>query len=163
MGVVARIQPDELLSIGAVARRSGASVPTLRYYEERGLIDAVRTDGGKRQFPRHVLRRLAVIAAGQRVGLSLAEIAEALAPLPRDRAPTQREWTAMSKRWARTVAERIRELERLAVDLDGCIGCGCLSLGRCTLFNPGDEAESEGAGSRWVRASTREGRGLERS
>jgi MerR family redox-sensitive transcriptional activator SoxR len=160
---VVRIQPDELLSIGAVARRSGASVPTLRYYEERGLIDAVRTHGGRRQFPRHVLRRLAVIAAGQRVGLSLAEIAEALAPLPRDRAPTQREWTEMSKRWAQTVAARIRELERLAVDLDGCIGCGCLSLGRCTLFNPGDEAESEGPGSRWVRASMRGVGGSERS
>lgn len=148
---MARIEPHELLGISDVAHRSGTTVATLRYYEERGLIDAVRTSGGRRMFARHTLRRLAVIAAGQRVGLSLEQIGAALADLPRDHAPTQRDWTRMSTAWAELVAERIRVLERLAADLDGCIGCGCLSLGRCTLVNPGDEAATEGPGSRWLR------------
>jgi len=145
------IDPLDLLSIGDLARRAGVSVPTVRYYEERGLIQSSRTSGNKRQFRRHTLRRLAVVAAGQRVGLTLQEIAAALAGLPPDRAPTQREWSHMSRRWAVTVARRIRQLETLASSLDGCIGCGCLSLGRCALFNPDDEAEGEGPGSRWLR------------
>jgi MerR family redox-sensitive transcriptional activator SoxR len=146
-----RIAPDELLGIGEIARRAGVTVPTLRYYEDRGLIRSTRTAGNHRVFPRRTLRLLAVIAAGRRVGLSLQQIADALAELPTDHAPTQRDWTRMSTSWARLVAERIRVLERLAADLDGCIGCGCLSLGKCTLFNPGDEASGEGPGSRWLR------------
>ncbi|KFF58705.1 hypothetical protein JF66_16615 [Cryobacterium sp. MLB-32] len=148
---MSHIAPLELLSIGDLARRAGVSVPTVRYYEKRGLIQSTRTAGNKRQFPRHTLRRLAVIAAGQRVGLTLHEIATALAALPSDRAPTQREWRHMSHQWAATVARRIRQLEALQTSLDGCIGCGCLSLGTCTLFNPDDEAAGEGPGSRWLR------------
>lgn len=144
---------DELLSIGDLARRAGVSVPTVRYYESRGLIASRRSAGNHRQFPRHVLRRLAVVAAGQRVGLTLEQIGQALAMLPQDRAPSQREWKVMSGEWAQMVDRRIRELQALQVSLDGCIGCGCLSLGRCTLFNPGDEAAAEGPGSRWVRAA----------
>lgn len=144
---------DELLSIGDLARRAGVSVPTVRYYESRGLIASRRSAGNHRQFPRHVLRRLAVVAAGQRVGLTLEQIGQALATLPQDRAPSQREWKVMSGDWAQMVDRRIRELQALQVSLDGCIGCGCLSLGRCTLFNPGDEAAAEGPGSRWVRAA----------
>ena len=145
------IVPLELLSIGDLARRAGVSVPTVRYYDERGLIQSSRTAGNKRQFPRHTLRRLALVAAGQRVGLTLQEIATALAELPPDRAPTQREWQHLSQQWAATVAHRIRQLEALQTSLDGCIGCGCLSLGKCTLFNPDDEAAGEGPGSRWLR------------
>ncbi|MCQ9164984.1 MULTISPECIES: redox-sensitive transcriptional activator SoxR [unclassified Arthrobacter] len=145
------IAPNELLPIGELARRAGVSVPTVRYYEERGLIRSERTPGNKRLFPRHTLRRLAVVAAGQRVGLTLQEIMAALADMPADRAPTQREWTRMGTRWAQTVAQRIRQLEILQTSLDGCIGCGCLSLGKCVLFNPGDEAATEGPGSRWLR------------
>lgn len=148
---MSRIAPLELLSIGDLARRAGVSVPAVRYYEERGLIRSTRTEGNQRQFPRYTLRRLAVVAAGQRVGLTLQEISDALARLPEGRAPTQREWREMSQRWALTVARRIRELEELQSSLDGCIGCGCLSLGKCTLFNPDDEASNEGAGSRWLR------------
>lgn len=144
---------DELLSIGDLARRAGVSVPTVRYYESRGLIASRRSAGNHRQFPRHVLRRLAVVAAGQRVGLTLEQIGQALATLPQDRAPSQREWKVMSGDWAQMVDRRIRELQALQVSLDSCIGCGCLSLGRCTLFNPGDEAAAEGPGSRWVRAA----------
>ncbi|ALE07095.1 hypothetical protein AL755_19165 [Arthrobacter sp. ERGS1:01] len=148
---MAHIAPNELLTIGELARRAGVSVPTVRYYEERGLIRSQRTAGNKRLFPRHVLRRLALVAAGQRVGLTLAEIANALAELPADRAPSQRDWTRLSTGWSELVARRIRQLEVLQESLDSCIGCGCLSLGKCTLFNPGDEAAAEGPGSRWVR------------
>jgi MerR family redox-sensitive transcriptional activator SoxR len=141
------------LTIGELAARAGVSVPTVRYYEERGIIRGERTTGNQRRFPRHTLRRLAVVAAGQRVGMSLGEIGDALAELPADRAPTQREWTVMSRHWATIVAARIRILQALQVSLDGCIGCGCLSLGRCVLFNPDDEAGLEGPGSRWMRAA----------
>ncbi|WP_432544335.1 redox-sensitive transcriptional activator SoxR [Kineococcus sp. SYSU DK002] len=142
---------DDLLGIGAVARRAGLSVPALRYYEERGLVRAVRDAGGRRRFPRHVLRRLAVIAAGQRVGLSLADIADALAALPADRAPTPGEWAAVGQVWQRLLDARLRELQDLRTSLDGCIGCGCLSLTRCDLLNPRDGAAAEGSGSRWLR------------
>lgn len=155
---MARIAPNELLPIGEIARRAGISVPTVRYYEERGLIQSERTSGNKRLFPRHTLRRIAVVAAGQRVGLTLQEITTALTSLPADRAPTQREWTHMSTGWSELVALRIRQLEVLQTSLDGCIGCGCLSLGRCTLFNPDDVAAAEGPGSRWVRRAENAGR-----
>jgi MerR family transcriptional regulator, redox-sensitive transcriptional activator SoxR len=141
------------LTIGELATRAGVTVPTVRYYEERGIIRSERTGGNQRRFPRHALRRLAVVAAGQRVGLSLGEIGDALAELPADRAPTQREWTAMSAHWSTIVAARIRVLQALQTSLDGCIGCGCLSLGRCVLLNPDDEAGLEGPGSRWMRTA----------
>ena len=146
-----RIAPNETLSVGDLAKRAGLTVPTVRYYEQRGLIAASRTGGNHRQFPRRTLRRLAVIAAGQVVGLSLQEIGEALAPLPIDRAPTQRQWHQMSRKWALTVQVRIDRLTAVQTALDGCIGCGCLSLGKCTLFNPADEASADGPGSRWLR------------
>lgn len=148
-----RIAPLEPLTIGELARRAGVTVPTLRFYENRGLIASTRTTGNQRLFPRHTLRRLAVIAAGQRVGLTLAQIGDALAELPTSRPPTGREWRKMSAHWATIVDARIRQLAALRDSLDGCIGCGCLSLGKCTLFNPGDEAAGEGPGSRWLRHS----------
>lgn len=148
------IEPDQLLSIGYIARRSGISVSALRYYEQRGLICAVRSDIGRRLFPRHTLRRLAVVSAGRNIGLSLGQITTTLSAVPADRAPTQREWTRISAQWAGLVAARIAELQVLQGDLDGCIGCGCLSLARCALFNPGDMAAAEGPGSRWVRSAT---------
>ncbi|MDR7356490.1 redox-sensitive transcriptional activator SoxR [Paeniglutamicibacter sulfureus] len=146
-------KPKSMLPIGEVASRAGVSVPTVRYYESRNLITSERTAGNKRVFRRYTLRRLAIIAAGQRVGLTLAEIAEALAELPPDKAPTQDDWHQLSTHWALLVAQRIRQLEKLQGSLDDCIGCGCLSLAKCHLFNPQDEAASEGPGSRWVRRS----------
>ena len=143
----------ELLTIGEVAARAGVSVPTVRYYEERSLISSTRSSGNQRRYPRHVLRRLAFVAAAQRVGLDLEQISAALATLPVDRAPTRRDWTRLSAPWRRTVAERIATLQALQTSLDGCIGCGCLSLRRCALFNPDDEAAVEGPGSRWLRGS----------
>lgn len=146
-------KPKSMLPIGEVASRAGVSVPTVRYYESRSLITSERTAGNKRVFRRYTLRRLAIIAAAQRVGLTLAEIAEALAELPSDKAPTQDDWHQLSTHWALLVARRIRQLEKLQGSLDDCIGCGCLSLTKCHLFNPQDEAASEGPGSRWVRRS----------
>lgn len=142
---------NEPLTVGEVARRAGVSVPTLRYYEQRDLICSTRSGGNQRRYPRHVLRRLAFISAAQRVGLSLDQIAMALSSLPCDRAPTRRDWTRLSTPWRRLVADRIGELEALQDSLDGCIGCGCLSLTRCRLFNPDDAAAAEGPGSRWLR------------
>jgi len=142
---------DDLLLIGEVARRSGVAASALRFYEERGLITAVRTGSGQRRFPRAVLRRIAFIVFAQRIGLSLGEIATELAKLPPDRAPTGRDWSRLSKTWTSRIDERIAELERLRAGLTQCIGCGCLSLDRCKLSNPGDWAGRLGPGPRyWI-------------
>ncbi|MGH9226233.1 MAG: redox-sensitive transcriptional activator SoxR [Acidimicrobiales bacterium] len=141
---------NDELSIGVVAARAGVSVPALRFYEERGLITSNRTEGGRRQYPRHVLRRLAFIQAAQRVGLSLDEIGRALATLPAERGPTAKEWRRLSASWRPLLDQRIRLLEGLRDDLDGCIGCGCLSLDTCRLRNPGDAAASMGPGPRYL-------------
>ena len=146
--------PTEL-TIGEVARRSGLSVPTLRFYEQRGLISSTRTDGNQRRYPRAVLRRLAFVVAAQRVGLGLERIGRLLADLPADRTPDRADWSRLSGPWRELLDDRIRELQRLRDDLDGCIGCGCLSLDRCPLFNPDDEAAAEGPGARWLRQAGR--------
>jgi MerR family redox-sensitive transcriptional activator SoxR len=140
----------DLLAIGEVAARSGHAPSAIRYYETEGLIRAERTPGGQRVFPRHVLRRLAFIAAARRVGLTLREIAAALADLPPDRSPTKADWARLSGTWQRGLDERIAELERLRDTLSSCIGCGCLSLVTCRLFNPDDAAGVRGAGARYL-------------
>jgi MerR family redox-sensitive transcriptional activator SoxR len=141
----------DLLTIGEVSRRSGVAASALRFYEERGLIRSQRAGSGHRRFPRSVLRRIAFIVFAQRVGLSLEEIGEALAKLPPDRAPTRRDWSRLSSGWSARIDERIAELERLKLGLTECIGCGCLSLERCKLSNPGDRAARLGPGPRyWV-------------
>jgi MerR family redox-sensitive transcriptional activator SoxR len=145
------------LAIGEVAERAGLSVPAVRFYEARGLISSSRTTGNQRRYPRHVLRRLAFVAAAQRVGLDLATVAAMLATLPSDRAPTRADWTRLSRPWRALLSRRIAELEALRDSLDGCIGCGCLSLQRCALFNPSDEAAAEGAGARWLREASASG------
>ena len=141
----------ELLTIGEVARRSGVAASALRFYEERGLIGSERAGSGHRRYQRRVLRRIAFIVFAQRVGLSLEEIGEELAKLPPNRAPTRRDWAQLSSGWSARIDERIAELERLKGGLTECIGCGCLSLDRCKLANPGDRASRRGAGPRyWV-------------
>ncbi len=145
----------DLLTIGEVARRAGVSVATLRYYEQRGLVVARRTAGNQRRYPRWVLRRLAFVAAAQRVGLTLDQVKAALDSLPTDRAPSQQDWERLAQPWLQQVANRLRELQALQDTLDGCLGCGCLSLTKCSLFNLDDEAGAEGAGSRWLREATR--------
>ncbi len=146
---------DGLLTIGQVAERSGMAVSALRYYEAQGLVTATRTPGGARRFPRSVLRRLAFVRAAQNVGLTLPEIREALATLPDGRTPSARDWARLSSSWRDRLDERIRALEQLRDGLSSCIGCGCLSLTRCALYNPADARGAEGAGARLLSPALR--------
>ncbi|HAS11702.1 MAG TPA: redox-sensitive transcriptional activator SoxR [Acidimicrobiaceae bacterium] len=144
------------LSIGEVVERSGVPHTALRFYEERGLITSTRTSGNQRRFPRDVLRRLSFIKAAQRVGLTLEEITEALSSLPDGRTPNQRDWERLSRRWTAELDERIRLLTALRDDLTSCIGCGCLSLQRCRLYNPDDGAADLGPGARYLLGDSAE-------
>ena len=139
-----------LLTIGDLARRTGLSVSAIRFYEARGLVRAIRTSGNQRRFLRSDIRRLSFAMIAQRLGLSLAEIQTELEAMPDGRTPSQKDWTAMSRRIRARLDERIRMLERTRALLDGCIGCGCLSLERCALYNPGDRAAGAGAGPRFL-------------
>jgi MerR family transcriptional regulator, redox-sensitive transcriptional activator SoxR len=140
-----------VLTIGEVARRSGIAASALRFYEERGLIASERAGSGHRRYPRPVLRRIAFIVFAQRVGLTLDEIGAELAKLPLERAPNRRDWSRLGRTWAARIDQRIAELERLKLGLTECIGCGCLSIERCKLANPGDRAARLGPGPRyWV-------------
>jgi MerR family redox-sensitive transcriptional activator SoxR len=142
---------SEVLTIGEVARRSGVAASALRFYEERGLITSERAGSGHRRYRRPVLRRIAFIVFAQRIGLTLDEIAVELAKLPGDRAPSRRDWARLSTAWTARIDERIAELERLKAGLTECIGCGCLSLDRCKLANPGDRVAARGPGARyWI-------------
>jgi MerR family redox-sensitive transcriptional activator SoxR len=142
---------EDLLTIGEVARRSGVAASALRFYEERGLIASERAGSGHRRYPRSALRRVAFIVFAQRVGLTLDEIGAELAKLPRRQAPGRGDWARLSSGWAARIDERIAELERLRLGLTECIGCGCLSLDRCRLANPGDRAARRGPGPRfWI-------------
>ena len=136
------------LSVGEVAARSGAAVSTLHFYEAEGLITSWRNSGNQRRFAREVLRRVAVIKVAQRTGIPLAEIREALATLPERRTPTAADWKKLSARWREQLNDRIARLARLRDQLDGCIGCGCLSLESCPLRNPWDCLGVEGPGPR---------------
>jgi MerR family redox-sensitive transcriptional activator SoxR len=141
----------EVLTIGEISRRSGIAASALRFYEDKGLISAEREGAGHRRYPRAVLRRIAFIVFAQRIGLTLEEIGNELAKLPPDRAPTRRDWSHLSRTWTTRIDQRIAELQRLRAGLTECIGCGCLSLERCQLSNPGDRAARFGPGPRyWV-------------
>jgi len=139
-----------LLSIGELSRRTGLSVSGIRFYEARGLVKAVRTAGNQRRFARADLRRLSFALIAQKLGLTLGEVAAELATLPLQRAPTRADWQAISNRIRGTLQQRIAMLERTRELLDSCIGCGCLSLDRCRLYNPGDYAAEAGAGPRFL-------------
>ena len=138
------------LAIGQVAERSGVAVSAIRFYEEKGLLASTRTDGGQRRFHRDVLRRLGFIQAAQQVGLSLEEIGAALATLPEHSAPDGHEWAELSSQWRPMLDRRIELLTKLRDQLDACIGCGCLSLEKCKLRNPGDRIAAEGPGPRML-------------
>ncbi|MGK5630135.1 redox-sensitive transcriptional activator SoxR [Streptomyces sp. URMC 123] len=140
------------LSIGELASRSGMATSALRYYEDLGLIHSERTAGGQRRYARSTLRRVAFIRAAQSVGLSLEETGAALARLPEDRAPTATQWNAVARTWTGRIDEQIADLQRLKARLTGCIGCGCLSLRKCALYNPEDRASANGAGARYLIA-----------
>ena len=142
---------SEVLTIGEISRRSGVAASALRFYEEKGLITSEREGTGHRRYPRPVLRRIAFIVFAQRIGLTLEEIGHELAKLPPHRAPTRRDWSRLSQTWTSRIDRRVAELQRLRAGLTECIGCGCLSLERCQLSNPGDRAARNGPGPRyWV-------------
>lgn len=141
-------KPPVLLSVGEVARRAGVAVSALHYYEREGLIHSLRSGGNQRRYPRGVLRRVAVIKVAQSLGLSLAEIAAAFATLPDDRPPSVADWRRLSESWRSDLDQRISQLQGLRERLDGCIGCGCLSLEDCPLRNGGDQLGNAGPGAR---------------
>ncbi|MEU6072727.1 redox-sensitive transcriptional activator SoxR [Micromonospora sp. NPDC047074] len=144
----------EFLTIGQLSARSGVAPSALRYYERLGLIRAERTGGNQRRYARTELRRVAFVRISQQVGISLEEIREALDSLPASRTPSTEDWARLSATWRERLNEKIRLMTKLRDDLDGCIGCGCLSLQRCTLYNPGDSLAGEGPGARLVLPRT---------
>ena len=146
--------PEELLSIGDVAARSGVAPSAIRFYEAQGLVRSTRTTGRQRRYERDVLRRIAFIRVAQRVGLTLEEVRAALATLPDERTPTVRDWAELSKAWRPRLDEQIAMLVALREDLASCIGCGCLSLHTCALYNPDDGAAALGSGPRYLLGDT---------
>ncbi len=146
---------ETLISIGELAERAGVPHSALRFYEEQGLLKSVRTAGGQRRYARDMLRRVAFIRSAQNVGLRLGDIAAALAQLPESRTPTRSDWTRLSQRWRSVLDERIHALEALRDQLDQCIGCGCLSLTACRLYNPADAAGVRGSGPRYLLGDPR--------
>ena len=143
------------IAIGELARRSGVAASALRFYEEQGLIASQRSASGRRHYARADLRRVAFIGAAQNVGLSLSEIQAALASLPEGRTPTVADWARLSRSWRPLLDARIAALTRLRDQLDACIGCGCLSLKTCALYNPEDAAAALGSGPRYLLGDRR--------
>ena len=138
------------LTIGELADRTGLSVSAIRFYEEKGLVQALRTAGGQRRFLRSDIRRLSFALIAQRIGCTLPEIAAELGKLPQGRTPTHADWRRISNGFSKLLDSRIAALQRMRDTLDGCIGCGCLSLGQCALYNPGDRAAGLGPGPRYL-------------
>ncbi|USD36828.1 redox-sensitive transcriptional activator SoxR [Ferrimonas sp. SCSIO 43195] len=141
---------DNYLSVSEAADRAGVAASALRFYESRGLIRASRTAGNQRRFHPSVLRTISVIRVAQKLGLTLEEIGQALASLPDERPPNKRDWERLSARWKNQLDQRIENLQRLRDNLSGCIGCGCLSMRSCALFNPDDEVVARGSGPRFL-------------
>jgi MerR family redox-sensitive transcriptional activator SoxR len=141
------------LTVGEVAARAGVAVSAVHFYERRGLIRGWRTSGNQRRYARSVLRRIAVIRVAQRTGIPLSEVKDALSQLPNERTPNAIEWSALSMRWRAELDRRIEALVELRDQLDGCIGCGCLSIGECPLRNPGDRLAGEGPGARLLKSA----------
>lgn len=144
------MRPTDLLSIGQLAQRTGLSVSAIRFYEGKGLVRPIRNRGGQRRFPRSDIRRLSFVVIAQMLGLTLQEIEAQLARLPDGRTPNRQDWTAISRTVRAAIDGRIAALARMRDRLDGCIGCGCLSLKTCALYNPDDRAGRAGAGPRYV-------------
>lgn len=145
----------DYLTIGELAQRAGVATSALRFYETKDLIRSERTDGNQRIYPRATLRRVALIRAGQEVGLTLGEISEALQALPHDSIPTKRDWERLSKGWKSRLDRQIEELQALRDELGDCIGCGCLSLKSCAIFNPSDAIAEKGSGPRYLLGDER--------
>ncbi|MCO4799869.1 MAG: redox-sensitive transcriptional activator SoxR [Colwelliaceae bacterium] len=135
------------LTVGKVAKRSGVKVSTLHFYEDKGLIRSWRNNGNQRRYKPEVLRRISVIKAAQKMGVSLSEIKSAFASLPNNRTPTTEDWDLLASKWRKALNERIAYMEKLRDYLTGCIGCGCLSMNSCPLYNKDDELAAEGTGA----------------
>lgn len=146
----AGVKASDVMAIGDLAARAGVSVSAIRFYEARGLLTPFRNSGGQRRFLRSDIRRLSFILIAQQLGLSIEAIRTELAKLPGERTPTVKDWTRMSADIRALIDDKIATLTRTRDLLDGCIGCGCLSLDRCALYNPGDRAAKRGAGPRYV-------------
>ncbi|MGF1702313.1 redox-sensitive transcriptional activator SoxR [Photobacterium makurazakiensis] len=140
----------KFFTIGEAAERCGVATSALRFYEQRGLIHSIRTSGNQRRYQAATLRIISIIKAAQQLGITLDEIQEAISSLPDNRAPTKRDWERLSKKWASSLDQKILELQRLRDNLGKCIGCGCLSLKGCLLFNPEDKVSSHGSGPRYL-------------
>lgn len=138
---------DAKLSVGQVAKRAGVKVSTLHFYEDKGLIRSWRNSGNQRRYKPEVLRRIAVIKAAQKMGISLEEVKQAFASLPNNRTPTTDDWDMLAKGWRTLLEKRIAYLERLNGLITGCIGCGCLSMKSCPMYNPEDELAKKGDGA----------------
>jgi MerR family redox-sensitive transcriptional activator SoxR len=147
---------ETLLTIGELADRSGFATSAIRFYDKEGLVPAKRSSGNQRRYPRSALRRLAFIRAAQHIGIPLTEIRGALAELPDTRTPTKADWARLSRHWRARLDAQIEGLIALRDDLDSCIGCGCLSLQRCALYNPGDWVATRGPGARLLPATVRD-------
>ena len=145
---------ETIITIGELAKRSGVATSAIRFYEEQGLISSTRTGGGQRQYRRETLRRIGFIRAAQAVGLNLAEIRSALEALPGQRTPTKQDWERLSRAWQPLLQERIDGLIALRDQLASCVGCGCLSLKSCSLYNPEDIARRRGSGARYLLGDT---------
>jgi MerR family redox-sensitive transcriptional activator SoxR len=145
---------ETAITIGELARRSGVAASAIRFYEEQGLISSTRTEGGHRQYRREVLRRVGFIRAAQAVGLNLSEIRSALETLPGQRTPSRQDWQRLSRAWQPLLQERIDGLIALRDQLASCVGCGCLSLKSCSLYNPDDVARRRGSGARYLLGDT---------
>ncbi|MFM0316769.1 redox-sensitive transcriptional activator SoxR [Paraburkholderia nemoris] len=145
---------ETTITIGELASRSGVAASAIRFYEEQGLISSTRTEGGHRQYRREVLRRVGFIRAAQAVGLNLSEIRSALETLPGQRTPTKQDWQRLSRAWQPLLQERIDGLIALRDQLASCVGCGCLSLKSCSLYNPDDVARRRGSGARYLSGDT---------
>ncbi|MFA6219403.1 MAG: redox-sensitive transcriptional activator SoxR [Erythrobacter sp.] len=145
------MKANDLLSIGELAQRTGLSVSAIRYYEDKGLVEPWRTGGNQRRYPRSDIRRLSFILIAQKLGLSLAEIEGAMARLPQGRTPDAADWKRISGTIRKRIDAQIAQLEKVREDLDGCIGCGCLSLKKCALYNAGDKWGERGSGPRVLR------------
>ena len=142
--------PEEPLSVGEMSDRTGVAVSALHYYERLGLIASHRTAGNQRRYPRHMLRRVALISVARRLGIPLEDVTDAFADVPLTSTPTHEDWQRASRRWKKTLELRRQGIEQLEKELTGCIGCGCLSMKACGLLNPGDTLADTGQGARRI-------------
>lgn len=144
------MKANDVISIGELARRTGVSVSAIRFYEARGLVESFRSAGGQRRFLRSHIRRISFVRIAQQLGLSIDDIAGQLAALPNSRTPDAADWSRIGEAVRSLLDNKIAQLSRTRDLLDGCIGCGCLSLKTCGLYNPGDKAGTKGAGPRYL-------------